>query len=154
MYKGMLYIGSDHAGFELKEKIKEFLTNNSYKLEDIGAREYLPEDDYPDYAIKLCKKIAETGGKGILVCGAGHGMSITANKIPGIRATVCWNESSAEFAKKHTDANVICIPGRLMDQREAEKIITAWMNTEFESEERHIRRVNKIKTIEENRIKN
>ncbi len=153
MYKGMLYIGSDHAGFELKEKLKEFLKNSPCKLEDIGALEYLPEDDYPDYAIKLSKKVAESNERGILVCGAAHGMNITANKMPGIRATICWNESSAELAKKHTDVNVLCIPGRLIDQREAEKIITAWMNTEFESEERHTRRLNKIKAIEENRIK-
>jgi len=154
MYKGMLYIGSDHAGFKLKEKLKEFLANNSYEVEDIGAYEYLPDDDYPDYAIKLSKKVVETGRQGILVCGSAHGMNITANKMSGIRATICWNEKSAEFAKKHTGVNVLCLPARVIEQKEAEEAIIRWINTEFETEERHVRRVEKIKELEENRIKN
>ena len=147
MEKERIYIASDHAGFELKEKIKKILAENCL-VEDLGAYEFDKEDDYPDYAIKLCKEVLRKNSKGILICGSAHGINIAANKFPGIRATICWNEKSAEYAKSHTDVNVICIPARIISEKETEKIIVIWLKTKFENAERHNRRLEKIKALE------
>jgi len=145
----MIYIASDHAGFKLKEEIKEFLAKSKYKVKDLGPFKYDKDDDYPDYALKVCKKVSRSkSNKGILVCGLGHGMNIVANKVPNVYATICWNESSAIYAKTHTNVNVICIPARIIKQKLSGKIIIIWLKTEFEGEKRHIRRINKIKKIE------
>jgi len=151
MEKERIYIAGDHAGFELKEKIKKFLAENCL-IEDLGAYEFDKEDDYPDYAIKLCKEVLEKNTRGILVCGSAHGMNIAANKLRGIRATICWNEKSAEYAKSHTDVNVICIPSRIISEEEAEKIIAVWLKTKFENAERHLRRLEKIKELEKENL--
>ena len=140
-----IYVGSDHAGFELKEKIKEFLADEGYDLEDIGPYRYDREDDYPDYALKVCKKVL-MGGKGILICGTGQGMDVVANKIPGIRAAVCWNEITAKNASK-LNVNVLTMGGRVVEPDVAKKLIKIWLEP-TEIEERHARRIDKIKKIE------
>jgi ribose 5-phosphate isomerase B len=149
----MIYIGSDHAGFELKEKIKLFLTKEGYKFEDLGPYEYNPNDDYPDYALKVCKKVLETSGRGILICGTGQGMDRVANKIPGIYAAVCWNEMTARYAREHENTNVLALGGRTTRSEEAEKIVKVWLETPFKGEEKHLRRINKIKKIEKEYLK-
>ena len=143
-----IYIASDHAGFEIKEKIKEFLEKEGFKFVDLGPYEYNPYDDYPDYALKVCKMISEKRGKGILVCGSGQGMCIVANKIPGIRAALAWDEVSAKLAREHLDANVLCLPGRMLNKETAERMVEVWLKTPFSNEERHKRRLRKIKEIE------
>lgn len=143
-----IYIGSDHAGFKLKEKIKKFLVKENYKVEDLGAHKYDCNDDYPDYALKVCKKVLKTGGKGILICGAGQGVSIVANKIPGIRAALCWNKNSAKLSKEHLNANVLCLGQRTLKLEFVNKIVKFWLETPFISKGRHIRRINKIKAVE------
>jgi RpiB/LacA/LacB family sugar-phosphate isomerase len=140
-----IYVGSDHAGFELKEKIREFLAEECYKFEDLGPYRYNREDDYPDYALKVCKKVL-TGGKGILICGTGQGMDMTANKIPGIRAAVCWNEITAKNANK-LNTNVLTMGGRVVEPDVAKKLIKIWLEP-TKIEERHARRIDKIKEIE------
>ena len=143
----MIYIASDHAGFRMKEKLKKFL-EKKYEIEDLGAEEYVKADDYPDKAKKLAEQVAkQKDGKGVLVCGSGHGMVIAANKIKNIRASVIWNKESARFAKLHTNVNVAVLPARLIPQKEAEKIALIWLKTKFSKEKRHIRRLNKIKKI-------
>ena len=148
MIKQKIYIGSDHAGFKLKNIIKKFLSDNGYNVEDIGPYKYNADDDYPDYATRVCTKVLQTNGRGILICGSGHGMAITANKFPGIRATVCWNKKSAEYAKEHTAVNVLCLGARLITEREAKVTIKTWLKSNISKAARHKRRINKIKIIE------
>ncbi len=144
-------IGSDHAGLELKARIKEFLIRLGYVVEDLGAYEYNPDDDYPDFAEKVARKVAaENETKGILFCGSGQGMSIAANKIKGIRAAVCWDKESAKLAREHLNANILCLGARLVELELAEILVKIWLEPTFLNQDRHKRRINKIKEIEEN----
>lgn len=134
-------IGSDHAGFEYKELLRDFLINSIIK--DFGA--YSSDSaDYPDFAHPVADAI-ESGEFqfGILVCGSANGVAITANKHQGIRAAICWTEEIAELARKHNDANVLCIPARFISQDLAKAITKKFLTTEFEGG-RHANRVDKI----------
>ena len=134
-------IGSDHAGFEYKELLRDFL--NSSKTQDFGT--YNSDSaDYPDFAHPVADAV-ESGEFqfGILVCGSANGVAITANKHQGIRAAICWNEEIAELARKHNNANVLCIPARFVSQDLAKAIAKKFLTTEFEGG-RHANRVDKI----------
>lgn len=148
-----VYIGSDHAGFEMKKLIKKFLRKEGYEVEDLGPYKYDYNDDYPDYAIKVCKKVLETDGKGILICGSGQGMDRVANKIPGIHAAVAWDENSAKLAKEHGNVNILCFGGRTVNLELAKRMVKIWLETPFIPKERHVRRINKIKEIERKYMK-
>jgi len=138
----MIYIASDHAGFKLKEKlIKKFDMKNL-------SPDYIKGDDYPDYVKELSKKVLKTRGKGILICGTGIGMSIAANKVPGIRAALCFNALSAKHSRESNDANVLVLSGWMTKEKDAEKIVKVWLKTKFGGKKRNIRRINKIKKIE------
>jgi ribose 5-phosphate isomerase B len=140
-------IASDHAGFELKEKIKEFLKTKGYEVLDLGT-DNAESVDYPDYAEKLAIKVSSGEiSEGILCCGTGIGMSIAANKVPGVRAAVAVNEFMARMAKEHNNANVLCLSGRLTDPDTAKNLVDIWLNAKFEGG-RHERRVKKIADIE------
>ena len=145
-----IFLGADHRGFELKEKLKEWLKDHSYAVEDLGARELVPDDDYPDYAVAVARKVAEDpeNNRGILLCGSGVGMDIAANKVKGIRATVTWNEQSAEHARTHDDVNVISLPADWTSPQDAAEIVRTFLETKFSGEERHARRLQKIEEIE------
>ncbi len=143
-----VYLGSDHAGFELKKAIYEMLKAEGYKVTDVGPHEFNPGDDYPDYVVAVCKEVKKNDALGILICGSGQGMAIAANKINGIYAAVCWNEASAKYARASDGANVLCLGGRTMLQDTAEKAVDIWLGTAVSKEERHIRRMNKVKEIE------
>jgi len=147
-----IYLGSDHAGFELKEKLKDFLKKEGYNFEDVGPHSYEPADDYPDYAVKVCKKVLLNKSKGILICGTGMGMTMAANKISGIYATLCLNEDMAKKAREHSNANVLALGGWTVQPEMAKKIVKIWLETPFSNEERHIRRINKIKRIEKEHL--
>ncbi|MFH1611753.1 MAG: ribose 5-phosphate isomerase B [bacterium] len=144
----MIYIGADHAGYNLKEEIKKYLGELNQEFEDLGNKELDSEDDYPDFAVAVSKKVAETGERGILLCGTGIGMVIVANKIKGVRATICCDEYMAKQAREHNNVNVLCLGGRVFDVERAKKIIASWLDTDFTGEERHVRRLEKIETIE------
>ena len=153
--KTKIVIGSDHAGFKLKEKLKEVFSGN-YNVVDVGTNSE-ESADYPDYAVKVGEKIADKGSKskgdfGILVCGSGIGMSIAANKVPGIRAALCRDELDAEMSRRHNNANVVCLGERVSSNDKAIKIIKKFLDTEFEGNkkggERHKRRAEKFKEIE------
>lgn len=135
-------LGSDHAGFEYKEKLRELLTNK-YELKDFGTHSK-DSADYPDFAhpvsVAVENKVYDLG---ILVCGSANGVAITANKHQGIRAAICWNEELAVLARKHNDANILCIPARFIDFGMTEKIVDKFLTTDFEGG-RHSTRVNKI----------
>ena len=138
-----LAIASDHAGYELKEELKDFLTQAGHTVEDFGC--YDAEScDYPDYAQKLCTAVlAGLCERGILICGSGLGMSYAANRHPGIRAALCVTPFMAEMARAHNDSNVLVLGARLIDTAAARDILTLWMETPFEGG-RHLRRIQKI----------
>ena len=143
----MIAIGSDHGGFELKEHIKKHLEERSLEYKDFGCYDE-NSVDYPDIAEKVCNAInSGDADKGILVCGTGIGISIAANKIDGIRAAHCHDVYSAEMTKRHNNANVICMGGRVIGRELAFKIIDAWLDAEFEGG-RHQKRRDKIHALE------
>jgi ribose 5-phosphate isomerase B len=140
-------IGSDHAGFELKEKIKEFLQANGYHFEDFGTNSD-ESSDYPEYAKKVSEAVLGGCEFGILICASGIGMSIAANKFPGIRAAFCMNHSLAVAGREHNNANILTLAARFTTDIEAKKIVKAFLETKFSSEERHIRRLKKLAEME------
>lgn len=145
----MIYIGCDHGGFELKNHLKGFLSKNNYEFEDLGAHKYDKNDDYPDYALKVCEKVKkEKNSKGILICSSGQGMSIAANKIKGIRAVLCCNSKAAKCAAEHINANVLCLGAKFISKKNAEQAVKTWLETKFSNEKRHTRRINKIMKLE------
>ncbi|MCS6958255.1 MAG: ribose 5-phosphate isomerase B [Aquificaceae bacterium] len=140
-------IGSDHAGYPLKEKIKEFLLSKGYKLLDFGTQS-TTSTDYPLFAREVCLSLQRgEAQRGILVCGTGVGMCITANKFKGIRAALCLNEYMARMSRKHNDANVLCLGERVVGVDLALSIVEVWFSTDFEGG-RHEKRVKFIKDIE------
>ena len=142
----MIALASDHAGFRLKEKIKKFLVDNNYDIMDLGTNSEAPVD-YPIYARKAAQAVAEGQcEKGILCCGTGIGVSITANKVKGIRCALVHDEYTAEMCKKHNNSNMIALGARVVDHEEALKMVETWLNTQFE-EGRHQRRIDEIEEI-------
>jgi len=137
-----IIIGSDHAGFEMKEALKEWLQNTSLTLEDVGCHSD-QSVDYPDYAHVVAHKVESEDSVGILLCGSANGVCITANKHQGIRAALCWNSEIATLARQHNDANIVCIPARFISLEQAKDIVHHFLNTAFEGG-RHQNRVNKI----------
>lgn len=137
-----IIIGSDHAGFEMKEALKQWLHNQSVILEDVGCHSD-QSVDYPDYAHAVAQKVESEDSVGILLCGSANGVCIAANKHKGIRAALCWNREIAVLARQHNDANIVCIPARFISIDEAKSIVEAFLNTSFEGG-RHQNRVNKI----------
>jgi len=139
----VIALASDHAGFERKQDIIEFLKNRKINYKDFGC--YTDEScDYPDFAHLIAGAINKGEYDiGITFCGSGQGISITANKYPNVRSAVCWNPKIAELAKQHNNANICAIPGRYVTEKEAQKIVEAFLNTEFEGG-RHARRIAKI----------
>lgn len=136
-------IGCDHAGFEYKEAVKEMLTSEGWAIEDKGTYS-ADSTDYPDYAHPVAKMVEEgTATAGILICGSGNGVCMTANKHKGVRAALCWEEELAELARQHNNANVICIPSRYVSQQTANEMVEAFLGTAFEGG-RHEKRVAKI----------
>ena len=140
-------IASDHAGYIEKERIKPVLDELGIQYEDLGPPS--PESvDYPDYARKVGEEVALGNvDQGLLVCGSGTGMAIAANKVPGVRAAVAWNEETARLARQHNDANVLSLGARVTPPEELPRIVRAWFNAKFEGG-RHERRVEKIREIE------
>src|SRR5688572_7749861 len=137
-----LAIGSDHAGFEYKEKLKQHL-GEQHEIKDFGTYS-LDSADYPDFAHPVSEAVENNEfALGILVCGSANGVAITANKHQGIRAAICWNEELASLARRHNNANVLCLPARFIDFGVAEKVVDKFIQTDFEGG-RHATRVNKI----------
>jgi ribose 5-phosphate isomerase B len=140
------FIGADHAGIEIKAFVKDLFEQRGHEVEDLVPYNK-DRVDYPDFAAKVCKKVLEkSGSMGILICGSGIGMSMAANKFDGIRAALCHNEYSARMARKHNDANVLCLGERVSGEGMIEAIIKAWDKAEFE-EGRHTQRVEKINAL-------
>jgi ribose 5-phosphate isomerase B len=139
-------VGSDHAGYEMKKYVIEWLAAHGHKAEDMGT--YSDESvDYPDFAHKVAKAVAEGRfEQGILMCGTGIGVSISANKVPGVRAALACSPEFAALARQHNNANVLCFSARFNDVAAAGKILESWFGAEFEGG-RHQRRVDKIESV-------
>jgi ribose 5-phosphate isomerase B len=140
-------LGADHAGFELKEKIRQHLADKGIAVDDVGTHSSQPVD-YPDYARRVGEEVvAKQAERGILICGSGIGMAIAANKVPGIRAANGSSEVEAQLSREHNDANVLTLGARLLEHNLALKIVDRWLSTPF-SGGHHLRRVEKISEIE------
>ena len=136
-------IGSDHAGFELKEKLKNYLIKKGVELKDFGTYS-TDRADYPDFAHQVAEAVeTKKSDFGIVICGSGNGVNMTANRHHGVRSALCWNAEIAVLARQHNDANVMALPARFIDEKEAEKCIDAFLSTPFEGG-RHTDRVKKI----------
>lgn len=152
MAKPKIFLGTDHAGFELKEEVKAYLRKLGYEVEDRGAFKLDPEDDYPDFISAAAMEVAKDldTHKGIIFGGSGQGEAIVANKIKGIRAAV-FNSDNPEIAKLsrlHNDANILSIGARFVSKETAFKAVKLWLETDFSSEVRHKRRLKKIEELE------
>lgn len=136
-------IGSDHAGFQYKERIKEFLTILGHDVKDFGTDSEAPVD-YPLFCRPVALAVARGEvDRGVVLGGSGNGEAMTANRVKGVRCALCWNTKSAELGRKHNDANVISLGQRMMTEEEALEIVRVWLNTEFEGG-RHIRRIEEL----------
>jgi ribose 5-phosphate isomerase B len=144
-------LASDHAGYAEKERLKPLLLELGLEVHDLGT---VSEEsvDYPDYARKVADEVAQgRADQGVLVCGSGTGMAITANKVPGVRAAVAWSEETARLARQHNDANVMAIGARTTPPGEIPAIVRAWFSADFEGA-RHAERIEKIRRIELARV--
>jgi ribose 5-phosphate isomerase B len=136
-------IGADHAGFEYKTVIAEMLRAKGFKVKDLGTSSEASVD-YPDFAHPVAESVtSQEAGCGILICGSANGVAITANKHQGIRAAICWQPEIASLARRHNNANIICLPARFVSTPAAEEMVNIFLNTEFEGG-RHEKRVEKI----------
>jgi ribose 5-phosphate isomerase B len=147
-----VYLGSDHAGFELKEHLREVLTEAGHKVFDVGPAHYDPADDYPPYCLHAAARaVAEPGSVAVVVGGSGNGEQISANKVPGTRAALAWSVETARLARLHNDANVVALGGRMHTLDEATAIVTAFLETSFSGDDRHARRIGQIGAYERDR---
>jgi len=142
-----VFIGCDHAGYQLKQAIKKHLDREDLKVTDLGA--FSEESvDYPDITKEVVEKVIEYPNSfGIMICGTGQGTAMTANRERGIRAAVCTNEYMAQMAREHNHANMLCLGQRVIDEDMALKIVDKFLETKFDMDERHVRRVKKIERI-------
>jgi len=146
----MIYIGADHRGYNLKEALKVYLKELNFNFEDPGALELTPDDDYPDYAVLVAKKISEDpeNNRGILICGSGVGVDITANKFKGIRSALLFDVEQARMSRNDDNTNVLSFSADFTPENLAKEILKIWLETPFSFLERHVRRVEKIKKLE------
>ncbi|NOZ80458.1 MAG: ribose 5-phosphate isomerase B [DPANN group archaeon] len=138
-----IIMGADHAGYELKEAVKQHLKEKGHEVVDLGT-DGKESVDYPDYAQKVSHEVLKEHAMGVLCCGTGIGMSLTANRIRGIRAAVCHSDYTAKVAREHNNANIICLGGRTIPPELAIHMVDIFFSTDFSPEERHHRRVDKI----------
>jgi ribose 5-phosphate isomerase B len=137
-----VHIGSDHAGFDLKAHLLDWLTEHDYDAVDVGPESYQPDDDYPTYCLRTgLAVVGDPGSLGIVIGGSGNGEQMAANKVAGVRAALAWNEETASLARLHNDANVLSLGARMHTVDEATKFASVFLTTEFTGEERHRRRI-------------
>lgn len=143
MSSKIIPIGADHAGFQLKETLKKYLSSKGYEVNDVGC--FSEESiDYPDFAHPVAEMVEQNDGMlGILICGSGNGISMSANKHQGIRSALCWKTEVAELARLHNDANILTLPARFISEKEAIEMVDVFFSTAFEGG-RHQKRVDKI----------
>jgi ribose 5-phosphate isomerase B len=144
-----VYLGSDHAGFELKAVLATELTAAGHQVTDCGPDSYQPDDDYPPFCIDTAQRVvADTGSLGIVIGGSGNGEQIAANKVAGVRAALGYDRQTATLARQHNDANVLGLGARMHEQAEAVAIVTAFLDTPFSGDPRHVRRIAMLTAFE------
>lgn len=149
-----IILAADHRGLELKNGLKAHLISTGHVVEDVGADEYDAQDDYPDYGYPAAQMVAAApGSRGIFICGSGMGMDIVANKMKGIRATVAYSKDSAIHGASHDGINVITLAADVFGLEEAKAIVDAFLSTPLAQEEKYIRRIQKIATIEDQHLR-
>ncbi len=146
-----IYLGSDHRGFRLKEKVKAWLSLWGYEFKDMGAFKLDPFDDYTVYAQKVAKAVGKNkNSKGILLCGSGVGVNVVANKFDGVRASVGKSSSQVEAGRKHDDMNILVIAADFTGEKQVKEMLRVFLETEFDQESRHKKRLEDISRIEKN----
>src|SRR5437870_661700 len=142
----MLYLGSDHGGYKLREELKQFLKKKKIAFSDLGPKKLVSNDDYPVYTKKVAKAVEKNLKKnlGILICRSGQGVCIDANKFKGIRAALAWNEKIAKHSRTDDNANVLCLASDYISTEVAEDIVAVWLKTPFSNAPRHLRRIKEI----------
>ena len=144
-----LAIGADHGGFELKQQLLPFLQSLGYRIRDVGAHALDPLDDFPDFARAVAETVAAgEAWRGIVICGSGVGASVAANKVPGVRASVCHDEYSARQGVEHDDMNVLCLGARIISTEQAKKFVTEFLDARLLPDEKYRRRLNKVLSLE------
>lgn len=144
-----IVIGADHAGFDLKERLKAYLQEGGHEIVDVGAHEFDGTDDYPDFAAAVGRAVVDAEGqRGILICGSGVGASIAANKIDGVRACLCHDIYSATQGVEHDDMNVLCLGGLIVGEALARKLVDGFLSASFFDRGRFRRRLNKVIALE------
>ena len=144
-----VFLGSDHAGFELKAHLLTAVAEAGHEPVDCGAFEYDAQDDYPPFCFEVGERtVAEPGSLGVVIGGSGNGEQIAANKVPGVRAALAWNPDTATLAREHNDANVVSIGARQHSVEEATELVLRFLATPFSGEERHVRRRGEVLEIE------
>lgn len=147
-----VYLGSDHAGFELKRDLALRLAAAGHDVVDVGADTYDPEDDYPSFCIDAASRVvADPGSLGVVIGGSGNGEQIAANKVIGVRAALAWSDETAQLARAHNDANVVAIGARMHTVDQAEAIVSVFLATAFSGEPRHARRIAEVAAYEQDR---
>ncbi len=146
----LIYIGADHRGFAIKESIKKYLTDSGYELIDFGNSKINPQDDYNDFAVNVAKEVSKDPslGKGILICGSGVGMDIVANKFRNVRCSLCFSSDQAMSVRSDDNPNVLALAADFLEENEAKKIVSVWLQTQFDGESNHSRRLEKINELE------
>lgn len=140
-----IFVGADYRGFETKKKLLELLASTDFEVIDVGAYEYNEGDDFNDPAIAVAKGVREEiGSKGILICNSAHGVTMQANRFKGIRAAHCNSAESAQLAREHDDANVLCLSAHFLNDELLNEIVKSFLNTEFSGLERRVRRINRL----------
>ncbi|GIJ36067.1 MULTISPECIES: ribose-5-phosphate isomerase [Micromonospora] len=147
-----VYLGSDHAGFELKVHLANHLAKQGYEVVDIGPHAYDPEDDYPAFCLHAgTRVVADPGSLGVVIGGSGNGEQIASNKVAGVRAALAWNVETAQLGRQHNDANVVAVGARQHTLDEATAIVEAFLTTSFSGSDRHARRIAQVAEYERTR---
>ncbi|BCL30649.1 ribose-5-phosphate isomerase [Streptomyces aurantiacus] len=144
-----VYLGSDHAGFELKNHLVEWLKSAGHEPVDCGPLIYDAQDDYPPFCLRAAERAAaDPGSRGIVIGGSGNGEQIAANKVEGVRAALAWSEETAALGRQHNDANVVAVGARMHSEEEATKFVEIFLGTAFSGDERHVRRIDMLSAYE------
>ncbi len=145
----MIYLGADHRGFELKEKLKDFFDELGYDYEDMGAFSNDPSDDYPEFATKVAEHLLHTEDRGIVICGSGVGVDEVANKVPGVRCGLAMNKEQIRAARHDDDINCLALAADFTNEDQAKEIVKIFLDTDFAEEDRYKRRIQEISDLED-----